>query len=223
VRAERGLVRPEETVRQNLNQAAKHRTDLHFEEPVDSWSVDGADGRVTVKTAVDTYEAERMVLCSGAWAPEILAELRLPLKITRQVMFWFDPIGGVEPFLPERCPVYIWQPDARRPFYGFPSMDGRNGGVKNGDSRQPRSLHTGDHRPTDRHGKDLHVHHDARRTFCDRDAPELFFHHDCGVIFGPGFKFASVVGEILADLATTGTTRHNIELFSPARFKRVAV
>lgn len=35
---------------------------------------------------------------------------------------------------------------------------------------------------------------------------------------GHGYKFASVVGEILADLATTGTTGHPIELFSPARF-----
>jgi sarcosine oxidase len=35
---------------------------------------------------------------------------------------------------------------------------------------------------------------------------------------GHGYKFASVVGEILADLAITGNTRHPIALFDPARF-----
>jgi sarcosine oxidase len=34
---------------------------------------------------------------------------------------------------------------------------------------------------------------------------------------GHGYKFASVVGEILANLATDGTTRHSIVLFSPDR------
>jgi sarcosine oxidase len=39
----------------------------------------------------------------------------------------------------------------------------------------------------------------------------------CG-FSGHGFKFAPVVGEILAQLATTGTTIHEIEMFSPLRF-----
>jgi len=39
----------------------------------------------------------------------------------------------------------------------------------------------------------------------------------CG-FSGHGFKFAGVVGEILADLATKGTTSHPIALFSPTRF-----
>jgi sarcosine oxidase len=38
----------------------------------------------------------------------------------------------------------------------------------------------------------------------------------CG-FSGHGFKFVPVVGEILADLATTGTTRHPIGLFGPRR------
>jgi sarcosine oxidase len=37
---------------------------------------------------------------------------------------------------------------------------------------------------------------------------------------GHGYKFASVVGEILADLATLGATRHPIDLFTPRRFAR---
>ena len=35
---------------------------------------------------------------------------------------------------------------------------------------------------------------------------------------GHGFKFCSVVGEILADLAQDGSTRHDISLFQATRF-----
>jgi glycine/D-amino acid oxidase-like deaminating enzyme len=41
----------------------------------------------------------------------------------------------------------------------------------------------------------------------------------CG-FSGHGFKFSSVVGEVLADLALTGTTPHDVKLFSAARFKQ---
>jgi sarcosine oxidase len=36
---------------------------------------------------------------------------------------------------------------------------------------------------------------------------------------GHGYKFASVIGEILADLAIDGATRHSIGLFDPRRFR----
>ena len=39
---------------------------------------------------------------------------------------------------------------------------------------------------------------------------------------GHGYKFCSVVGEIMADLATSGETRHDIGLFSLSRFRRDA-
>jgi sarcosine oxidase len=39
---------------------------------------------------------------------------------------------------------------------------------------------------------------------------------------GHGYKFCSVVGEILADLALEGRTRHDIGLFDPARLARTA-
>jgi sarcosine oxidase len=43
----------------------------------------------------------------------------------------------------------------------------------------------------------------------------------CG-FSGHGYKFCSVVGEILADLASEGSTRHPIDLFSPARLRDAA-
>ena len=46
----------------------------------------------------------------------------LPLRIERQVLFWFDHASASEMFIPERCPVHLWQFDGRRFFYGFPNL-----------------------------------------------------------------------------------------------------
>jgi sarcosine oxidase len=45
--------------------------------------------------------------------------------------------------------------------------------------------------------------------------PQVSFTSPCS---GHGFKFASVIGEIMADLAERGDTRHNIGLFRLERF-----
>ena len=47
-----------------------------------------------------------------------------------------------------------------------------------------------------------------------KETPEVLVVSACS---GHGFKFCSVVGEILADLALDGGTRHDISLFASAR------
>jgi sarcosine oxidase len=47
--------------------------------------------------------------------------------------------------------------------------------------------------------------------------PQVSFASPCS---GHGFKFASVVGEIMADLAENGITRHDISLFRLERLRR---
>ena len=51
---------------------------------------------------------------------------------------WFDPVGGVEQFLPDRFPIYIWEVEGGATPYGFPAIDGRRGGVKLAFYRAPR-------------------------------------------------------------------------------------
>ena len=48
------------------------------------------------------------------------------------------------------------------------------------------------------------------------DSPRIILASPCS---GHGFKFAGLIGEILADLATTGETDKPIGLFAPSRFK----
>ncbi len=236
-----GFVRPEETVKAHLDRAASLGADLRFEEPVLSW--EASEGGVRVETPEGTYEAERLVISPGAWAPQLLADLDLPLEVERQVMYWFEPTSGLEPFLPHRFPIFIWEPDDGNMFYGFPAQDDdrgvkaaffRAGGVPTTPETIDREVHPeeidfirgylAEHVP-ELAGYCL----DARACMYTNTPDEHFVissHPDhsqvviaCG-FSGHGYKFCSVVGEILADLATEGSTRHPIDLFSPARLKK---
>jgi sarcosine oxidase len=236
-----GFVRPEETVKAHLDRAVALGADLRFEEPVLSWEASGEG--VRVETPEGSYEAERLVVTPGAWAPQLLADLGLPLEVTRQVMYWFEPTGGLEPFLPDRFPIYIWEPDDGNKFYGFPAQDGdrsvkaaffRAGGVPTTPETIDREVHQeeidflrgylAEYVP-DLAGRCL----DARACMYTNTPDEHFVisvHPEleqvtiaCG-FSGHGYKFCSVVGEILANLATEGSTHHPIDLFSPVRLRK---
>jgi sarcosine oxidase len=194
-----------------------------------------------VETTSGTYEAEQLVVSAGAWTPKVLADLGLPLEVTRQLLFWFDPKGGVEPFLPDRFPIFIWEPQDGNSFYAIPAHEGPRGGVK-------VAFFRADGKPADPQTIDREVHDEEVefiRSYLARYVPALdgdfLYAKTCmytntpdehfvisahpkypqvaiaAGFSGHGYKFCSVVGEILADLATEGETQHPIDLFSPAR------
>jgi sarcosine oxidase len=233
-----GYVRPEASVSAHLRLAARAGAELHFDEPVTTWNA--GDG-VRVTTATGTYEAERLVVCPGAWAPQLLADLGVPFTVERQVQYWFAPAGGTAAY--ERHPIWIHQADDGLQLYGFPAIDGPDGGVKtaffrHGSVTTPETI-------------DRVVHPDEVAFMAQRlgalapgipgeflrgaaclytTTPDEHFvvavhpaHENvtvaCG-FSGHGFKFAPVIGEILADLATTGTTEHPIDLFDPRHAAR---
>jgi sarcosine oxidase len=230
-----GYVRPEASVSAHLELAARAGAELRFEEPVTSWE---ANDGVRVTTATGSYEAERLVICPGAWAPRLLDDLGVPFTVERQVMYWFQPAGGAARY--ERHPIWIHHADDDLQLYGFPALDGPDGGVKTaffrrGSVTTPEAI-------------DRVVHPDEIAFMAERlDAfapgmpgtflrgaacmytttPDEHFvvavhpaHENvtvaCG-FSGHGFKFVPVIGEILADLATTGSTAHAIDLFDPRR------
>ncbi|MEU5909110.1 N-methyl-L-tryptophan oxidase [Micromonospora sp. NPDC047527] len=237
--ARAGFVRPEATVSAHLDLAARHGADLHYDEPVRGWQV-LPDGDVLVTTDQASHRAARLVVCPGAWAPELLADLGVPFTIERQVMYWFQPGAGVGPFQPGRHPIYIHEDAAGSQVYGFPSIDGPQGGVKvaffrHGEPCTPDTI--------DRRVRPTEVREMSERlatilpTLAGRfvrgatcmytNTPDQHFviatHPEhpqvtvaCG-FSGHGFKFVPVVGEILADLATEGATRHPVSLFDPRR------
>lgn len=238
-----GYVHPEQAVSAHLARAAALGAELRFKERMVGWAPSG-DG-VTVRTDRGTHEAARLVITPGPWAPEILADLGLPLTVERQVLYWFDPPGGVEPFLPGRFPIFIWDIGDGSTPYGFPALDGPRGGVKVAFYHAPaREFCTPG--TIDRNVREAEI--DRMRTSIMSRIPALpgpCLHAvscmytntpDCHFVIatlprcpqvsvacgfsGHGFKFCSVVGEILADLATRGQTHHDITLFDPRRLKQ---
>jgi sarcosine oxidase len=241
--AKAGFVRPEMTVAANLELATRRGADLRFDEPMTGWEPT-AGGGVRVHTGHGTYTAGQLVISPGPWAPELLADLGVPFTIERQVQFWFQPRGGVGPFRAEHHPIYIWEDAEGGQIYGFPAIDGPAGGAKiaffrRGTVTTPESLDT--------EVRQAEV--DEMVAYCGQRLPDLpgaFLRGEpclysttpdehfviarhpehesvtvaCG-FSGHGFKFVPVVGEILADLATCGTTVHPIALFDPRRFTGV--
>lgn len=239
--ANAGYVRPEETVRANVEVAARKGAELHFDEPVLSWSPDGEG--VHVRTATGDYRAARLVITPGAWAPELLAGMRLPLSVERMVFHWFTPdfnALGYPAWSEEQHPVYVEQTYENLQIYGFPMTDGPQGGFKLGFFREgtpttadtiDRSISAAENVRMQARARELFPHLSGEvvqaKTCLYTVTPDEHFvigrHPEhpqvsvaCG-FSGHGFKFVPVVGEILADLALNGTTEHPIELFDPQR------
>lgn len=235
-----GFLRPEAAIKAHLNLAAHHGAELHFLEPVSAWEVTPT-GAVRVSSGKETYEAEHLVIAPGSWAPDLLRSLGLPLHVRRHVMAWFEPQRERSLFSVERFPIYIWQTSESLVFYGFPEIDGDIGGVK-------AAIHSGgDVCMADSIDREIHASDIAEiRTQLAEYIPAMngpLLHagvcmytmtpdedfvvathpaHSqvtiaCG-FSGHGFKFTSVLGEVLADLALEGSSRQPIEFLSAERF-----
>ena len=171
-----------------------------------------------------------MILAPGAWAPELFKIDWLPLEVEPQQLHWFDPGGGPHAVhAADRFPIYIWDVGNGIQFYGFPggrrrareggvlSIEGERGGTRSGRAgtvlararRPARCVETVTCKYTltpDHH-------------FVIGQHPESANVVIASPCSGHGYKFASVIGEILADLAIDGSTRHPIGLFAPSRFR----
>ncbi|MDB5322546.1 MAG: Sarcosine oxidase [Phycisphaerales bacterium] len=211
--------------------------EIHGHEPV--VNVELRDDRVTVTTPLQTYHADRIVFCGGAWSGKLLADLGVELVVTRQALGWIWP-QSPEAFALDAFPVWgIEQPDGSLA-YGFPMMSDVPGlkMARHGRGR-PVDPDTVSREPTAADREEVLA--IARRylpsavgpTLSSRiclytNSPDGHFIVDrhpaggraviaCG-FSGHGFKFASVMGEILADLATSGVTPLPVGFLGLARF-----
>jgi sarcosine oxidase len=230
-----GFLLPERCVVAHVEQALPHGAVVRARERVLEW--DDAGDVVHVRTERGEYEAERLVVTAGAWAAEVA---RLPglVQAERQVLAWFQPVGP-ELFAPARFPVFNLQVDEGH-FYGFPAHG--IPGFKLG-----RYHHLGEQVAADAFDREPNARDEAvLRAFTERyfpdaagptvalktclfeNSPDEHFILDrhpeservvVGAGFsGHGFKFCSVVGEILADLTVDGWTAHEIEFLRLSRF-----
>lgn len=231
-----GFLYVEECVRTQLEQARLLGACLKSEEPVNSWQSDGRTA--TVMTSKGTYRAGSLVIAAGPWAGAMLAQLGASLTVMRQTMLWFQS-AEIGQFRRDVFPIFLADV-LEGPFYGLPAIDGR--GVKVARHYGAEESLTPD--AIDR--AVLPIDETPVRSFLAEHVPaaisSLRFAQTCiytltpdrhflidrhpdfpNVAFaagfsGHGFKFASVVGEILADLTEYGHTSWPINLFQCARF-----
>jgi sarcosine oxidase len=232
-----GLLAAERCIVAHVTAALRRGAEVHGREVVEHW--ESQAGAVLVQTRRGTYRAQRLLLTAGAWMPRMLARNGSALQPERQVMIWMQP-RTPEHFQVGTFPVFNMAVDAGN-FYGFPtySIPGfklarwhhLEQAVPDPDSMD-RDCHPADEavlRAFVRRyfplgeGPTL-----SMRTCLFTNTPDGHFVVDthpqwpqvviAGGFSGHGYKFCSVMGEILADLAEHGQTRHDIALFRVNRF-----
>jgi monomeric sarcosine oxidase len=190
------------------------------------------DGEIEVSAEDATYRCRRLVIAAGAWSNRTLAafECRLPLTVTQeQVTYFATP--HLADFQPDRFPIWIWMDDPC--FYGFPAFG--EAGTKAGQDAGGKEVTA--------ESRTFEPDQDAFRRmweFLDRYIPSflgpVIYTRSClytltpdrdfvidaipdhpnafvAIGGGHGFKFASVVGKILAELAVEGRSGCDLEPF----------
>ncbi len=231
-----GFLYVEDCVCAYAEESRRLGAELHEDEPALSWSATA--GGVVVQTRQQTYTADRLVITAGAWAGAVLRDLGLPLTVLRKVLFWF---GTADDRLLRRdvFPIYMAETPAGF-YYGFPVLDPSGHKVARHDGGDP----VADPAAVDRTVPEaeevdcrafLRAHLPVvdgprrREKVCLYTmTPDQHFILDrhpayaqvaIGAGFsGHGFKFAAVVGEILADLVEQGRTDLPIGRFRLDRF-----
>ncbi|MFQ5489105.1 MAG: N-methyl-L-tryptophan oxidase [Phycisphaerae bacterium] len=230
-----GYLRVEACIEAHVDRAVACGAELVLGQAVRGWCVEGAG--VAVTTDRQRFLADRLVLCAGAWTGQLAAELGWPLEVRRKVVLWFqDQAAGFR--VSRGCPVFGFDtPEGF--FYGFPAGD--DGRVKTGNhsgglvtddaSLVDRALHPADVEPVqrfvERHlpglGGQVLDHSVCLYTVTPDEHFIVDRHRDHARVLlaagfsGHGFKFAPVVGSVLADLAVAGRTDEPAALWSARR------
>ena len=193
---------------------------------------------VRIVTDRGAVEAGAVIVAAGPWTKSLLPELAAPLRVTREVVGWFEPADAAQ-FAAGRFPVFIIE-SRHGMHYGIPPHGGA--GIK-----VAKHHHRNQAVDPDSYDRTVSADDEAliRAALADHipaansrliaaktclytmtpdgdfvidrlpGSPNVIVASPCS---GHGFKFAPVIGEILADLATTGATRHDIARFRLARF-----
>jgi sarcosine oxidase len=196
-----------------------------------------ADG-VEVVTDQGRFRARRLIITPGAWAPTLLGDLSLPLQVLRKPLFWFpnsDPTLTVE----AGCPVYLAE-TPKGYFYGFPADEHglkvamhSGGDVVTDPLQVDRSYYAYDLDPVVDFarsymgvGATAPIEHAVCMYTMSKDAHFVLDRHPASekVVYvaglsGHGFKFTSVLGEILTELSLDGAARLPVSFLSAGRFK----
>ncbi|PSK89428.1 sarcosine oxidase [Murinocardiopsis flavida] len=191
---------------------------------------------VEVRTDDETYLADRVVIAGDAWTNRLLADcgVQLPLTVTQEQVTYYAT-ADLRAFAPENFPVFMWHGEHN--FYGFPVY---------GEVATKLGQHMGGHEVTadtrtfdpdprrrERYLAFLNEHIPGfagpeltTKTCLYTIPPDQNFVLDTlpgdprvvvAVGAGHAYKFAALIGTILAELALDGASSHPVDAFSLAR------
>jgi monomeric sarcosine oxidase len=240
-----GYLRPEKCIEVQLKLAQKNGVELRLN--TEMTAMREVSGGVELKLSDgETMNVAKVVVASGPWIVEMLPEtLRPRLKTLLQTQYWFDiDPAHYEELLPGKMPVFLCgdeKGETTRSFYGFPMMNGSEGGMK-------FSVHETDKQvgPDDKDTAEPMTSAEEMYKFISRyirglkpkalravnclytvtpdenfildfvpGSQRIVFASACS---GHGFKHSAAVGEALAEMATRGRTTLDISRLTLARF-----
>ena len=234
-----GVLNPEDAVRAHLKVAEANGAEMRFGVEMKSWHATGNGFEVYLSDAT-RISTSKLILSLGPWFQETLEALGVRIRVQRNIQVWFSP--GTHAYDAPGFPAFLI--DRRglpAPLYGFPDF---------GDGIKAAFHGLGDLTDAKHVNREIDLARDVEpvaraleqwmpggaRTL--REAKPCMYtltpdenfvidHHPdhanlilCGGFSGHGFKFAPVIGEIGAELALDGGSRHGIEFLSLRRFLR---
>lgn len=235
-----GFVIPEHGNAGHIDGAKRRGAVVRSGVTVRSISQDG--GGMRVETSDGSLLADHVVVTAGAWTSALIPILRTALQPQRQVLVWFAPRDAAA-CASDQMPAWLVDDGGARGrgvYYGVPTWTGQVGpaGVKVGFHGPGAPIEPGDPgvvAPGELSRFQGHMAElvpplgspTASTTCLYTMTPDE--HFVIGAVdipgitvaagfSGHGYKFASAVGEVLADL-TQGERRPDVEFLSPARFR----
>jgi sarcosine oxidase len=236
-----GVLKPEAAIAAHLRVAERAGAQFRFETAVSRWEArdDGFEIHLADGSRIS---AGALILAMGPWFQETLGALGIPIRIQRNVQAWFRPRDDA--YSAHRfVPFLLDRPHLPAPLYGFPDF---GDGVKAAFHAHGELTTTAQFNREIDPARDIDPLVAAMEQWMPGAAatlraakpcpysltPDGHFvidrhpQHDrlilCGGFSGHGFKFAPVVGEIAADLALEGASRHEIEFLATRRFASAA-
>lgn len=233
-----GMLFPERCIEAQLAGAREHGAVLRSNEEVVRWR---SGRRVSIETAAGSYGVDRLIVAAGPWLPGLQESIGtpIPLEIERQLSHWFEPETPSAPrYTAPQCPVALWEmPDgdvfATLPDEGHGVKCGmHHAGASTSPEQVNRSVTQGENAVARELLETVMPGAGGRlleaRVCLYTNTPDRHFIIDwlaghrvlvLSPCSGHGFKFASGIGEIAAQLVLDDKSWLDLSPFSLSRFK----
>ena len=234
-----GAVFPEKAISNFLSKSINNGSSHNYNEKVIGWEKQSKFYKV--ETDKNNYFAEKLIFSSGAWIKNLVPSLKLPVKIERQVLFWFDPIKDKDRFHYSNMPNTGWDLDNGMEFYTQPNIE--NKGFKVAMHHNGKFISENDLN-RESNADDLSIVKNFLEEYIPlangklidsrvcvyTNTPDFdfiidFYPNDeniiiCSPCSGHGFKFTPAIGEICSELVINNGTNYDLSEFSIKRLMK---